>query len=65
MWEQAQVEISCSLQYSLFPVLGDALCHHLLSTGTLTQHLQLLVPSFQFALLVSIPGLMSQTLTAT
>lgn len=63
--QQTPVESSSSLQDSLFPVLGDALCHDLLSTGTPIPHSPLLVPTFQFAPLVSIPDLMSQTLTAT
>lgn len=53
------------IPYSLFPVMGEALCHHLLSPGTPLQHLQLLVPTFQFAPLQRIPDLVSQTLTAT
>lgn len=58
------VKNSSSLQDFLLPVLGDAVCHHLLSTESPIQHLQLLVPTFQFAPLVRIPDLMSQTLTA-
>lgn len=58
--QQTPVESHSSLQDSLFPILGDALCHHLFSTGSPIQHLQLSGPTFQFAPLVSIPDLVSQ-----